>query len=396
VVTIDGRDGRDLRRARLAVIAMFFLNGLVSTAWVARIPQVKDRVGVDDAALGAVLLSAPAGLVVAVRLAGAIAGRWGERTTTLGSGTFAALSLIASGVAWNPPSLVAALLLFGGAVGLMDVTMNAQGVRVERGYGRPLMSGFHGAFSLGAVGGALSGSLAAGWAIPVVAHLSFMAFTVVALLWALARGPVVPSSGTPAALESASASPLAEHRWVLARLGLIGLCAFVGEGAMADWSAVFVRDVLHAAPGIAGLAYAGCAACMTTGRLAGDAVVARFGPSRVLRAGSSVAAVGLAGGLLVGGAAPAILGFSLFGLGVAVVAPVTFGAAGNLPGVPAASGISRVTSIGYLGLLGGPPVIGLLAQVAGLRSALLVVAALAAVIMLLAGAVAGAPRPATR
>jgi MFS family permease len=377
------------------------VNGLVATAWVARIPQVKERIGLDDGTLGAVLLGAPAGIVLAVRFAGKVAARWGERATILASGTVVALSLVPLGLAWNLPSLVAALVLFGGSLGMMDVAMNAQGIAVERGYRRPLMSGLHGAFSLGTIGGALSGSLAAAWAIPVGAHLALMAIALTAVVWTVCRGPVVRSSiadhqhandlaGAPRSLEPAG--PRLAHRWLLARLGLIGLCAFIGEGAMADWSAVYLRETLRVAPGVAGLGYAGCAAFMTTGRLTGDAVVARWGPSRVLRVGSGVAALGLAAGLVAGRPAAAILGFSLFGLGVAVVAPVTFGAAGNLPGVPSATGISRVTTIGYLGMLGGPPVIGLLAQAAGLEWALLVPAGLAGIISMLAGAVAATER----
>jgi hypothetical protein len=251
------------------------------------------------------------------------------------------------------------------------------------------MSGFHGAFSVGAIAGALSGSLAAANAVPVAAHLSLMAVLLTVLLWTSCRALLVHSSADmPTSSQRDPGGLRAENRWILARLGLIGFCAFVGEGAMADWSAVYMRETLHAAPGAAGLGYAGCAASMTAARLAGDAVVARWGPSRVLRVGSCVAAAGLAGGLVAGSPAAAILGFGLFGLGVAVVAPVTFGAAGNLAGVPSAMGISQVTSIGYLGMLGGPPIIGLIAQAAGLESALLVPAGLAGVIAVLAGAVA--------
>ncbi|CNF98681.1 integral membrane protein [Mycobacterium tuberculosis] len=173
-------------------------------------------------------------------------------------------------------------------------------------------------------------------------------------------------------------------------LGAIGLCSFVGEGAMADWSAVYLREDLGTGPGAAGLGYAGCAVAMTAGRLGGDRVVARFGPVAVLRAGALAAALGLGCGLAAGHPAAAVAGFTLFGLGAAVVAPVTFSAAGNLPGVPAAAGISRVTAIGYAGLLGGPPVIGFVAQGAGLGWALGVPVVLVGLIALLAPAAATA------
>ncbi|MBX6768507.1 MAG: MFS transporter, partial [Actinomadura rubrobrunea] len=177
-----------------------------------------------------------------------------------------------------------------------------------------------------------------------------------------------------------------------ALLGLIGLCSFVGEGAMADWSAVHLRETLHSEPGVAGLGYAGFAVAMTVGRLSGDRVVARFGPVCVLRTGALLSTVGLGLGLALGHPVAAIIGFTLFGVGIAPVAPVTFSAAGNLPGVPAADGISRVTGVGYLGLLGGPPVIGFVAQAAGLTGALCVPVALVAAIAVSARAAATAAR----
>lgn len=173
---------------------------------------------------------------------------------------------------------------------------------------------------------------------------------------------------------------------------MIGLCSFVGEGAMADWSAVYLRETLDTGPGVAGLGYAGCAVAMTVGRLVSDRVVARFGPVLVLRLGALVAALGLGLGLLAGNPVAAVAGFTLFGLGVAPVAPVTFSAAGNLSGVPAASGIARVTAVGYLGLLGGPPVIGFIAQGVGQTWALGVPVLLVGMIVLLAGATATAGR----
>jgi fucose permease len=215
---------------------------------------------------------------------------------------------------------------------------------------------------------------------------------------ALDAAGAVGSAGAGAGAGAAGAGPgrrgsaARAARWPLIMLGVIGLCSFVGEGAMADWSAIYLRESLDTGPGAAGLGYAGCAIAMTAGRLAGDRVVARFGPVTVLRTGSLIAAAGLALGLLLAHPVAAVSGFTLFGLGVAVVAPVTFSAAGNVPGVPAAAGISRVTGVGYLGLLGGPPVIGFVAQGVGLAWALAVPAALAGLIVLLAPATATAER----
>ncbi|TDD82432.1 MFS transporter [Actinomadura darangshiensis] len=381
-----------LGRARVAVTLAFAAHGLLGAAWVARIPQIKEHLGLGEGAMGVALLGAPVGVVAAVRFAGWIIARWGSRATTVAAGLAGAASLIPLGLAWNLGALIVSLLLMGASLGLMDVAMNAQGVAVERGYGRPLMSGLHGSYSVGTLLAALVGAGAAHAGVPVPLHLAAATAVLTVLLLTGCRGLLDRSAD--ALPEPAGDAPAtrAVSRWPLVMLGVIGLCSFVGEGAMADWSAIYLRENLGTGPGAAGLGYAGCAVAMTVGRLSGDRVVARFGPVPVLRAGSLVAALGLGLGLAAGDPTAAVAGFTLFGLGVAVVAPVTFSAAGNVPGVPAASGISAVTGVGYLGLLGGPPVIGFVAQGVGLTWALAVPVGLVGLIVLLAPATATAER----
>ncbi|WP_067817172.1 MFS transporter [Actinomadura kijaniata] len=384
------------RRARVAVTLAFLVHGLVGTAWVARIPQIKQELGLGEGALGVALLGAPLGVFFAVRIAGRAVARWGSRATSLATGAGGALVLVPLGFAWDLPSLTGALFLLGMGLGMMDVAMNAQGVAVERAYERPIMSGLHGSYSVGTLLAALVGAGAAQAGVPVPAHLSAMAVVLAAVLLLGGRGMLGPAADVtpePAGGGTAGAGRAARvSRWTLPLLGVIGLCSFVGEGAMADWSAVYLREDLGTAPGTAGLGFAGCAVAMTVGRLAGDRVVHRFGPVRVLRAGSLVGSLGLGLGLVAHHPVAAVAGFTLFGLGIAVVAPVTFSAAGNLPGVPAATGIGRVTAVGYLGLLGGPPVIGFVAEGLGLPWALAVPAVLAGAIVALAGATAAADR----
>ncbi|MGI5203080.1 MFS transporter [Spirillospora sp. CA-108201] len=381
-----------LSRARAAVTLAFAAHGLLGAAWVARIPQIKEHLGLSEGAMGVALLGAPVGVVAAVRFAGRIVGRWGSRATTVAAGAAGALALVPLGLAWNLGGLILSLLLMGASLGLMDVGMNAQGVAVERGYGRPLMSGLHGSYSIGTLLAALAGSAAAHAGVPVPLHLAVAAAVLVALLAFGCRGLLDRSADEFPEPDQDGPAPARSPRWPLVMLGVIGLCSFVGEGAMADWSAIYLRENLGTGPGVAGLGYAGCAVAMTVGRLTGDQVVARFGPVPVLRGGSLVAALGLGLGLAVGDPTAAVAGFTLFGLGVAVVAPVTFSAAGNLPRVPPATGISRVTGVGYLGLLGGPPVIGFVAQGVGLTWALAVPVALVGLIVLLAPAAVTAER----
>ncbi|MGH3239111.1 MAG: MFS transporter [Spirillospora sp.] len=391
-----------LGRARVAVTLAFVVHGLLVAAWVARIPKIKEQLALSEGSMGVALLGAPIGIVIAVRFAGRIVARWGSRATTIAAGICCAASLVPLGLAWNIGALILSLLLMGATLGLMDVAMNAQGVAVERGYGRPLMSGLHGWYSIGTLVAALIGSGAAHADVPVPLHLTAAAVVLAAVLAIGCRNlldrsadslPEPPQDADFSAGQAASAPSsgvLGSSRWLLIMLGVIGLCSFVGEGAMADWSAIYLREDLGTGAGAAGLGYVGCAVAMTIGRLAGDRIVARFGPVRVLRTGSLVAALGLGSGLLAGHPVAAVAGFTLFGFGVAVVAPVTFSAAGNVPGVPAAAGIARVTGVGYLGLLGGPPVIGFIAQGVGLTWALAVPVGLVGLIVLLAPATATA------
>ncbi|SEG60067.1 Fucose permease [Thermomonospora echinospora] len=381
--------------ARAAVTTAFLAHGLVGAVWLARIPQIKQELGLTEGSLGLALLGGPIGVVAAVRFAGRIVARWGSRAATRVAGVAMALALVPLGLAWNLGSLMVALALLGAATGLTDVAMNAQGVAVERERARPLMSGLHGAWSIGALIGALVGTTAAHLEVPVRAHLASAAALLAVLMLVGTRGLLGASAELPVENDgdgNAHGAPARSARWTLVLLGVIGLCSFLGEGATADWSAVYLRETLGTGAGTAGLGYAGCAVAMAAARLAGDRVITAFGPVLVLRVGGLVAAAALAAGLLAGTPVAAVMGFTLYGLGVAVVAPVTFGAAGNLPGVPAATGISWATSIGYSGFLAGPPVIGFVAQGVGLTWALAIPVALALMIV----ALAGVTRPARR
>jgi predicted MFS family arabinose efflux permease len=384
----------ELRAARRGVTAVFFVHGAGYASWLPRIPLIKHDLGLSDGQLGITLLGPPVGVVIGVRMASWATARWGSRPVTRLASLVVCAALVPIGAAWNMAALAAALVLAGASLGLMDVGMNAQGVAVERGYRRPLLSGLHGAYSVGALCGALTGSAAARFGVRPLIQLAVVAGVLGCVVLAASRR-LLPAGAEPEREETAGGAgeggrrPVG-HGGAVLLLGLIGLCSFVGEGAVGDWSAVYLRDSLAASAGAAGLGYAGCAVAMAVGRLAGDRLVGRFGPVAVLRAGSLVAAGGLAMGLLARSEPVAVVGFTLFGAGVAPVAPITFSAAGNLPGVPSSTAISRVTGIGYLGFLGGPPLIGMVADHASLGWALAIPAGLAGLIVLMAGTAAPA------
>ncbi|GCD97470.1 MFS transporter [Embleya hyalina] len=395
-----------LRRARFAALFVFFAFSAAVADFLARIPQFKEDLDLDDAQLGLALLGSPVGALVAVQLAGTAAGRWGSRRVARVSVIGGCLSLLLPAFAWDLPSLAVGLLVLGGLMGFTDVAANAQGVAIEQQLRRPIMNSLHGGYSLGGLFGALVGSGAAALGITPRVHLSIMAGVLAVAVWVGSRALLGPADdphvratetarapdtttdadGAPAPAEGGLGRLLAGYRAVVL-LALIGLCSFVGEGAVADWSGVHLRETLDSSAGVAGLGFAGMSVAMAAGRFAGDHVVERFGPVRVLRVGALIAALGMTIALVTPWPAVSVLGFTLFGIGVAPVAPVTFSAAGNTPGVPAAWAISRVTGIAYIGLLAGPPVIGFIAHHTSLTTALAIPAVLVAVIALTAGAV---------
>jgi MFS family permease len=365
---------------RLAVSILFFVNGAVLASWLPHIPAVKARLTSGDGQLGLVLLAMAAGAVVALPAAGPLIARFGSRTVS----TLAALGLcLAMPLPVLSPSLaalVASLVMLGACNGLLDVAMNTQAAAVEQRTGRPIMSSFHALFSLGGVAGALAAggamSLGAGDTTHVVAAAAVALAAVLVALPALV--PARPPDARPA-------SSFAWPPRALVMLGSLTLLGLLAEGAMADWSAVYLRDTLGATPALAALGFAAFSLAMGVGRLSGDALVERLGPRRVLRASSTLAALGLGGALVVGRPAAGLVGCALVGLGIANVVPVLFSAASRVPGLEPGRTLAAVATTGYLGFLAGPPLIGAVAEIAGLAVGLGLVSVACAVVAVQAG-----------
>jgi hypothetical protein len=274
-------------------------------------------------------------------------------------------------LAQNLPGLVAGLFVFGALNGAMDVAMNAQGLEVEKALKQPIMSSFHGLFSVGGLLGSVLGGIALSAAITPWQHVALVTpVTVLVGLYALRgviRGDQLTGAG-PTFVRPTGA---------VAVLGLLAFLVLVGEGAMADWTAVYLRDSLHTGPGVAAAGFASFSGLMALGRLFGDRVVASLGTTVILRGSAILASAGLASGLLLAQPLAAVIGFGLVGLGLSNLIPVLFSAGGRVPGVHPGTGIAAVATAGYSGFLVGPPVIGLAAELIGLPNALgLVVVAL--------------------
>ena len=368
------------RQARAAVAAVFFLNGLIFGSWAARIPAVRDRVGLSDGELGIALACGAIGSIIAMPIAGGLAARLGSRHGTRVALGLMSLAVAVVALAPSLPALCALVFFMGAAMGSCDVTMNAHGVEVERRYARAILAGFHAAFSIGGLAGGAVGALAAAAGLDVRAHLALIgaAAAVVGLAWSRRF-----LAGDADAMGHAEPILVRPPRRLLA-LGALAFACLLIEGASADWSAVYLRDELGTAAGTAALAFTAFSVTMTAGRLVGDPLVNRFGPQTIVRAGGALAAVGFGLGLAISEPAAGIAGFACLGAGMSGVVPIVFRASGRVPGMAPGVGLAAVSSTGYLGFLVGPPTIGGIAALTGLPTALIVLVVLSAVVATLA------------
>jgi MFS family permease len=396
-----------VRRARLGVAALFFVNGTTVGSWVPHIPDRAHQLGLNSAQLGAALLAGGLGCVAAMPLSGWLTRRFGSRQVSTVAGLLFPALLALAIIAPTTSLLVASLVLVGMAGASMDVAMNAHGVLVEKHLGRRTISLLHGLFSAGGVAG--SAITAAALARHIAPHT--IAFSIAATLAAvvlIARAVLLRDAPDPHGKTTADASaarggpraPLLERvraRLPHGRLLLLGVLTFstmVSEGAVGDWSALLLRVTRGLGDGVVGYGYTCFSAAMVLGRFTGDRVVARLGEVNALRLGGLLGVLGL-GGMLLSPTLPLMLvGFAVAGLGLANASPILYRAAGRLPGFDPSAAIAVAVGVGYAGLLAGPPALGFVAHIAGLRSIFYILMVLCAVLALAATLVRGAAQAA--
>lgn len=366
-------------RARRAVATIFAAHGLVIGGWAPHIPIAKAEAGIDVDTLGLILLCLALGSVSAMAFTGAAIARFGSaRVTTVATVAFC-LAFLAPVWAATPIGLAAALLAFGAASGLMDVAMNAHAVDVEAALERPVMSSFHGWFSLGAMLGAAS----SGWLLEHVTpmmHALVIAASGLALATPRFRALLPHRPDVAAATRGFFAIPTGPSLL----LGAMCLIAMMTEGAVLDWSALHLTDVIAAPPATTGLGYALLSVGMAISRFLGDRVRAALGDLTTLRSSAVIGALGLVAAVAAPHLAIAVAGYVVCGLGIGNVVPVLFSIAGSREPDRPGHAIAAVTTLGYSGFVLGPPVVGALAAHVGLTAALVVLAAGCAGIAVLA------------
>ncbi|MES2940547.1 MAG: MFS transporter [Pseudomonadota bacterium] len=370
---------RSLRAAAWALRAQFFVAGALFATWGVHVPTIKRHYALGEQALAIAMLASGVGAVVALLQAGRVLARHAPRHVVPATAVVC-VGAVGSLLAPSAYGLLLALMLaYGMAGAIFDVAINDEATTMEARAGRPLMSGFHGMFSLGGMAGAAAWAVLAALGASPAQHLAGAAgvlglLALAASAFMLRERRQAPAGGVPLSLP----------RGPLALLGLLAAIGLVGEGAMYDWSVLYLRQELDAPTGLASLGYASFSGAMAAGRFGGDWVRERIAPATLLRISGGLGAAGMALALAVPHPGAALAGFALVGLGFANIVPVLFSAAGQLPGIAAAHGIAAVSSLGYFGMMAGPPLIGFIAEASSLTAGLLVVIVFAMVVAVLA------------
>jgi MFS family permease len=377
---------------RWAINAIFLLNGFSYGNWISRLPRFQEIYGLDNGGIGLILLSHAVGALIAMPFTGLLISRIGSRRAAI----YAAWSFLfwMIFIPLAPNALLLGVLFFGMGIsgGMLDVSMNAQAVLIEKMYQKPIMTSFHALFSLGMMLGAGFGALFIRLGMDLLPHLYSITALGILLAW----------YGTPRLIVDRLRDATAEGgsfqlpNRALLGMGLIAFCCMLGEGAMADWSTNYLEKIAQAPPAIAPLGLAAFSMAMMIARFLGDSARDRWGDGRLLIAGSVFAVIGLSLVLAVLEPFVIIMACLLVGLGLSVIVPIAYSKAGNMPGIEPGVGISMVTTVGYSGFLFGPPIIGFVADWVGLRIALGVVLILFLFMFFLSTKVPRVPRASLR
>ncbi|MFC8338934.1 MFS transporter [Streptomyces rubiginosohelvolus] len=396
-VDIETRPLPAARHARAAVAVLFFTNGALFANLLPRYPQIKEDLAIGNGAYGLAVAAFPAGAITAGLAAGVLVRRMGSaRVAVLGT-LLTGAGILAAGLAPSVALFATALFLAGAMDALTDVAQNAHGLRVQRLYGRSILNSFHAIWSIGAVTGGLMAAGAMSLGLSLGVHLAVAAVVLVAAAGAALRfclpGPDnEPEEAGPEQRGTERARGTSRVGLVLAALVLIATAGTLVEDAGNSWAALYLSDALHASAALAASGFIALVGAQFIGRIIGDRLVDRFGQRAVARSGGLITAVGMGLALAVPTLPGTVLGFALAGFGVATLVPAAMHEADALPGLKPGSGLTIVSWLMRLGFLLSPPIVGQVADAAGLRTGLLVIPAAGVLVVLLAGVLRARPR----
>jgi MFS family permease len=353
------------KRIRIAVALVYFSMGLCFSSWASRIPEIKTALHLNDARFGSILFALPVGQFLMMPFSGRLVTRFGSHKVLLLA--LPVYTLCLNNIGWVKEGwqLALALFLFGLAGNLCNISINTQGVAAERLYERPIMSSFHGGWSLAGFTGALIGLLMINLKVPP--HWHFI--TVILIVWTIVwiNYPFLVKVKPGAHKDVPRRKFFSKPDGILLQLGIIGFCSMASEGAMFDWSGVYFKDVVKAPASLVVLGYTSFMIMMASGRFMADRIIAKIGRKKLLQICGVMISAGLFTSVLFPYLVPCTLAFMLVGLGVSSIVPTVYSAAGKHIKVPPGIALATVTSVSFLGFLMGPPLIGYISEIAGLR-----------------------------
>lgn len=368
-----------LRLNRIAVGVIFFMHGLCFASWASRIPTIQENLQMSSSRLGAVLFALPVGFFFSLPLAGLLVGTLGSKRVVILSAILYSSSLLCIGISSNIVALVFSLLAFGFFANLLNISINTQAVIVERLYVKKLMASFHGLWSLAGFAGAAIGAWMIANNIASFTHYLFISITFLIVnsfcaYYLVTKDDVAEEKRPLFAMPDRS----------LIGLGIIAFCSMMAEGAMFDWSGIYFINVIKVDAQLTGLGYTTFMIAMAGMRFLADGISARFGLIRILQLSGALTTAGLLLAVIVPDLIPALIGFFLIGMGVSSVVPMVYSAAGKSRTLSPGSALTAVSSLGFMGLLIGPPLIGFIAEATSLRISFLAITAMSIAVVVLA------------
>jgi MFS family permease len=353
------------KRIRIAVALVYFSMGLCFSSWASRIPDIKTSLNLSDALFGSILFALPVGQFLMMPFSGKLVTRFGSHRTLLVALPAYSILLCNLGLVRAGWQLAIALFVFGLAGNLSNISINTQGVAAERIYKRPIMSSFHGGWSLAGFTGALIGLVMINLKVPVFWHFVTIIGIVLILVWF--NYPFLVRTKPSVNSDEPRRKFFNKPDSILFQLGVIGFCSMASEGAMFDWSGIYFKDVVKAPASLVVLGYTSFMIMMATGRFVADYMISKIGRKRLLQICGVMISTGLFTSVFFPYLIPCIFAFMLVGLGVSSIVPTVYSAAGRHTKIPAGIALATVSSVSFLGFLMGPPLIGYISEVAGLR-----------------------------
>lgn len=370
-----------LQRIRLAVSLFYFGQGIAFASWASRIPDIKHHLGASDAVWGNILLALPVGQLITMPISGTLVTKFGSKKVLSITAPLYALALTNLGLAGKTWSLIGFLLLFGIIGNMCNIAVNTQGSEAEKMYGRPIMTSFHGAWSIAGFTGALVGLLMVNLKIDPFPHfLIIVGLIVINVL--VNRHYLVPGKGSSS---ERSGKLFTKPDGAILQLGIIGFCSMATEGAMFDWSGVYFKDIVKAPETLVGIGYAAFMVMMATGRFVGDRTIVYLGRKKTIQISGLIISFGMFLSVFLPHIISATLGFMLVGIGVSSIVPTVYSVAGKTKTLSPGMAIAMVSSVSYFGFLLGPPLIGYISALASLRYSYAVIGCFGLLVSFLVG-----------